>query len=916
VTSAEWNQAWEIFNEATARQGGLENRKAYVQGLSGIPQHVVDRVLDMIDEDASDMADPRGPQPGDQFGRYTIVELLGRGGMGDVYSARDNELGRMVAMKFLGERARVMPDAMDRLIREAQAASALNHPNLVTVYEVIRSGQSTAIVTELIEGDSLRSMCILPTTVDRVANWGKQIARGLAAAHAQSIVHGDIKPENVIVRSDGLLKILDFGIARRDGVLPQNLEDLTFGTIGYMSPEQTYGKALTGASDVFSLGVVLLELVRGSHPFQERTNAATTLAIRQSDVRIASPEDAKGAGKQFASLLRRMLEKDPAARPSALQVAEELEELLRPKSGISMLWLSLAGAAMLGAAGFVYFSTREEKPLELPPFRPLTSYAGTESFPAFSPDGRQIAFVWSGLEDGNRDVYVKSLDKDDLRRLSTDTWMAFTPVWSPDGKYIAYVRRAPDGSDNRIMIAGTEPGAGERVAAMVVDHQGFIGLAWWPDSTAVIVRDAGAKGRPLVRIDLATGKKRPITHPEDEQDSLPVVSPDGKRLLFARNKTGLRSICVLPLMAAEAQETCTARNRLSYSGAWRDDSATILFREGRSLWEARLDAQNRLGPAVKIADGDFGQLANDFTGKRFAFSRNYSDTNILRIEAGSNRRPVRLFASSEEDSEPEFSPDGSEILFRSARLGHYELYVAARDGSGLRLLTQLGTHVGSARWSPDSQWVVFDGSLLPVSANAKDRFTRYTNIYVISAHGGGAPRRTTDDTAECMVPNWSRDGKWIYFNRERGSHRETWKVAVDEGSTPVRVSDAEMFDIAESPDQRWLYYTKPRLSKGLWRRAAADGAEERIAGTEFLTYRFWQLHGPSSLTFLQGQPNPGFVTLDLTTGKQRSVAPPPKQVPNGPRGMAVSPDGRYILYTEEDLTMGDILMMDLSTPKR
>jgi Tol biopolymer transport system component len=347
--------------------------------------------------------------------------------------------------------------------------------------------------------------------------------------------------------------------------------------------------------------------------------------------------------------------------------------------------------------------------------------------------------VWSGLEDGNRDVYVKSIDKDDLRRLSTDTWIAFTPVWSPDGKHIAYVRRAPDGSDNRVMIAGTEPGSGERVAAMVVDHQGFVGLAWWPDSSAVILRDAGAKGRPLVRIDIYTGEKQPITHPEDAQDSLPVVSPNGKRLLFARVRTGFRSICVLPLGpdTHKAAETCHERNRLSYSAAWREDSATILFREARTLWEARFDEAGRLGTPVKVADGDFGQLTNDSQGKRFAFSRNYSDTNILQVEAGSNKRPVRLFASSEEDSEPEFSPDGSQILFRSARLGHYELYVASRDGSGLRQLTRLGTHVGSARWSPDGQWVVFDGSLLPLTPGSKGPpMTRFTNIYVIPASGG------------------------------------------------------------------------------------------------------------------------------------------------------------------------------------
>ena len=194
--------------------------------------------------------------------------MLGRGGMGEVWSARDLELDRPVALKFLRAHTALEMDAA-RIVREAQAASALNHPNIVTIHGVVRSEGIAAIVMELVEGSSLATLRNAPVALEKVLAIGSQIAQALAAAHAHGIVHGDIKPENIVQRHDGYIKVLDFGLAHRviaGGMSAARAPGLG-GTMRYMSPEQARGESLTPASDIFSFGLVLFELAAGRHPF-------------------------------------------------------------------------------------------------------------------------------------------------------------------------------------------------------------------------------------------------------------------------------------------------------------------------------------------------------------------------------------------------------------------------------------------------------------------------------------------------------------------------------------------------------------------------------------------------------------------------------------------------------------------------
>jgi eukaryotic-like serine/threonine-protein kinase len=251
----------------------------------------------------------------------------GEGGMGRVYSAHDPDLNREVALKVIARTADA--SGSEAFIREAQAASALNHPNIVTVYEVIRSGPMVAIAMELVAGISLRRFCGTAQPVGKVVRWGAQIAHALAAAHGCGIVHRDIKPDNLMLRPDGYIKVLDFGLARQAGADRDG--ELALGTLGYISPEQVLQQPITAASDIFSLGVVLYELASGTNPFRAESAGATTRLIQGLD---APPLPAQGESVpgELDRLVCVMLSKSAADRPAASEVALRLEAFGRRRT--------------------------------------------------------------------------------------------------------------------------------------------------------------------------------------------------------------------------------------------------------------------------------------------------------------------------------------------------------------------------------------------------------------------------------------------------------------------------------------------------------------------------------------------------------------------------------------------------------
>jgi serine/threonine protein kinase len=903
LSDEDWGKAWEAFRAARDLPAG--EQRAFARGIAESSQ-IADEVLGMLDD-----PDPVSPQPGQRIGHYEVIEMLGRGGMGEVFSARDPELDRIIALKCLGPRVASLAGAVDRLVQEAKAVSAINHPNIVTVHEVIRFEGGLAIATELVEGSPLRHWCGRPQPAAQVALWGRQIAWGLEAAHKHGIVHGDIKPENVMVRPDGYLKILDFGLARRTGA-DEDIDEVPLGTLGYMSPEQIGGQSLTAASDIFSLGTMLLELVTGVHPFLANTASETTRAIATHAPPIPDLQD-RARGVPLENLLRAMLSKDPQRRPDAGTVAARLGEVQREKAGKRGRWMRVAlVAGLAGVALLAWFllgrAEVEPRPVRTPHIVAFTTYEGSETQPSFSPDGQSIAFSWTGENDLKRDIYVKAIGSETAVRLTSDVEESSTPVWSPDGRQIAFLRRSPDSSEPRVMVVAAAGGV-PRMVGTIANPNGFPGpLGWWPDSKSLVARDSTPRGAALVRISLRDGAKYPLTTPPAlEGDGLPVLSPDSRAIAFTRRMVNSGSLCLLAVDTARTHCFDAGGAPGGTAGqiggiAWEADGKGLVYCDGSAIWRIGIKG-DRFGHPAKVLEGIFNEMTGDRQGRRLAFSKTSTDLNIWRT-GRDGKHSEKLIASSAEDSEPAFSPDGRQILFRSRRTGVWEFFICEKDGSHTRQVTRFGGgHLGSGRWSPDGQWIAFDGY-----GNPGEKSARYTNVYVISASGGPV-RRITPDSAESIVPAWSHDGRWIYYLQSDGSRQETWKAPFA-GGAPVPVAKYGMFDVTESPDGRYLYYTRDAGTSGIWRRETAGGDPLLLKGTEReQLFRYWGL-AKGGIYFVEGPLNPVVQFLDLSTMRTRPLITLRRAIQRGPRGLSVSPDGSEFLYVEDDLTLSDIMLIE------
>jgi eukaryotic-like serine/threonine-protein kinase len=315
----QWSVAWRLFHAAI--EVPVSERRSFLENASNDPP-VIGQVLHLLED--SDDDQPRQPltRAYTEVSHYRVGERIGRGGMGEVYSAHDTKLDRTVPLKFVSAHE-LGTQSVKRLIREARAASALNHPNIVTVHEVIESDTELAIVMELVDGAPLRTAPGDSLALPKLVSIGRQIAEALVAAHARGIVHRDIKPENIMVRDDGYVKLLDFGLARRTDTAQTSESAAACGTLRYMSPEQARGDTLTTATDIFSLGVVLYECATGRHPFSGDTPFETAHRIVTADA--PPPTGVRpDVPRELERLLLAMLTKDAAARPPATDVLREL----------------------------------------------------------------------------------------------------------------------------------------------------------------------------------------------------------------------------------------------------------------------------------------------------------------------------------------------------------------------------------------------------------------------------------------------------------------------------------------------------------------------------------------------------------------------------------------------------------------
>ena len=399
---------------------------------------------------------------GETLSHYQIKEKLGEGGMGVVYKALDTHLNRPVALKLLPAEKVSNPERRKRFVQEARAASALNHPHIVTIYEIASHDGHEFIAMEFIQGKTLDSVIRAKGLRPRqVLKYAVQVADAMAKAHAAGILHRDLKPSNIMVTREDHVKILDFGLAKltnprevseNDTTLtqrPLTEEGWVMGTTAYMSPEQAEGRTLDGRSDIFSFGTVLYEALCGRRPF-ESDSRVTLLAKIINDDPSPLPESTPAP---LGKVILRCLRKDPARRfltMADLKVAlEDVGDELASSGTQAMAarprrpWRAVAAmvaAVVLVAGYFAWRSLRAPESTAPMTAAPLTTLAGVEASPTFSPDGNQVAFQRTTSEPGASGIYVQVIGSGSPLRV-TKTLGTCSPAWSPDGRWIAFLQR-------------------------------------------------------------------------------------------------------------------------------------------------------------------------------------------------------------------------------------------------------------------------------------------------------------------------------------------------------------------------------------------------------------------------------------------------------------------------------------------
>jgi eukaryotic-like serine/threonine-protein kinase len=771
VTDERWQLAFAIYE--TAAPLTAAERQEYIH-TAAPDKEVADKVLAMLDEisAASDgfteqtyASYPAAEPPstsltiGSSLGRYVITGFVGQGGMGRVYSAHDPDLNREVALKVIAQSAET--STSENFIGEAQAASALNHPNIVTVYEVIRSGPVVAIAMELVTGTSLRRYCGMVQPIETLVLWGRQIAHALAEAHARGIVHRDIKPENLMLRPDGYIKVLDFGLARHTGANRAD-DELALGTLGYMSPEELEQRPITAASDIFSFGVVLYELASGTNPFDGESAGATTrmiLGLTPSPL----PEKAGVIPKKLDRLVRSMLNKSAAQRPTAAEVAAQLEAIAVPRVHRRVAAWTVAALAVCVIGGGL--AVRRTPPSEIQ-ISPLASLLGAERQPSFSADGARVAFAFAGGNDAATHIYIKTVSSAGSTRLTSGALPDFQPVFSPDGTRLAFLRR----SEGRLQVMVMPSGGGtERQCGEIVDIlREYSLMTWDADGQNLLVADRVSESRQevaLFQISVETGARRQVTFPPAGfSDWMPAVSPDGRTLGYARVvENGRGDVWAVPLTGGRTQRL-TDTNEVFFCWTWAADGKDLLIsyrRSGRAyLWRQPING----GRATRVAglDDQVKELSVARKGNLMTYgSFAEADYNVWRYPLPPSMDPPKpLIASAAFDGDARYSPDGARIAFASTRSGQSNIWICSSDGSDLRQMTSLdhgGFTAGSPSWSPDGKWIAFD-SRSPQSASS----------IFLQDMSGGKPKRLTGPGPSDIVPSWSRDSHWVYFSSDRG----------------------------------------------------------------------------------------------------------------------------------------------------
>ncbi len=867
---------------------------------------------------------------GTRIGVYEIAELIGAGGMGEVYRARDTKLGRDVALKILSPQFAADSERVARFGREARLLASLNHPHIGTIYGFEDSGQVPALVLELVEGENLDGRIRRARlTVREALTSARQIADALEAAHAATVIHRDLKPSNIKITRDGAIKVLDFGIAKALAVerpapgpteatltLPGTQEHTVVGTAAYMSPEQARGQTVDKRTDIWAFGCVLFEMLSGASAFGRETVTDTIAAVvsAEPDWRRLPPD----TPDVIRRLIARCLQKDPKRRLHDIADARiEIDDALAPAERAPAprrRWPGVALAAFLlalAATGVFLVATRgrfgDMSPPSSSDFRVLrlTDLPGLEESPAISPDGKSVAF--SAGVDGRRQLFVQLVGSGAPLQLTRDPIDHEGPRWSPDSSSIVYFSPAAPGALQgnlwEISALGGEP---RRIVSSV--------------GGADVSRVDGR----LALFRLAKEKIQLVTAPSDGSRFdvvatftpatyylYPRWSPDGKWIAFQRGDSVRFDVLVAPATGGEPRLLTHDNNNMS-GFAWLPDSSGIVYTSNRDhsmpylstlgLWQATL----RDDSVRRIASGEMSYSGPDIspTGT-IVVGRMKLQSDIWKFPvdgqpADNVRRGVRLTQQTGLVLTPTASPDDKEVAFLSDSGGHANLWVVNTGTGALRQITHErdpATAVGLPVWSPDGRAIVFVSS----RGNQGSTF----GVWLVDPDGGNL--RSIANPG--LGPAWSHDGRWVYYSTRGGAAATDAvlkKIPVNGGEAVV-VRTERLRNVIGS-DGNTLYY--------LIERPMLDGSPEfeiRAASPETAPFRvlarisssrvpIWQILNPALSPdgkWLAQALTDGFTTniwaLSTTTGEWRQITDFGRRATFIARRVSWSSDGRSII---------------------
>jgi len=870
---------------------------------------------------------------GKQLAHYTITSKLGEGGMGVVYEAVDGYLDRSVALKLLPHDALANPARKLRFVQEAKTASALNHPHIVTIYDINCADGVDYIAMELIRGRTLAqalSRGKLPLT--DALKYGVQIADALAAAHAAGIVHRDLKPGNIMITERGDVKVLDFGLAKLTDAADTTEEDETrtqqavteegsvVGSAPYMSPEQAQGRKVDARSDIFSFGSVMYEMLTGTRAFRGANRTATMAAILKTEPEPAS-KLALDLPREVERVVTRCLRKDLDRRSQSMaEIRVALQDLKEESESGSLSaqptatpavrhgarWPYYAIGGLLGAAAIATFwFLGLERPA--PPLHAavLTSFVGTQFAPSLSPDGNQFAFAWDGdVPKGPPHVYISLVGKGTPLRLTPENEFAEYPAWSPDGQSIAFFRGQLRSLDWELHMMPALGGPSRKIASARPSGT----PSWSPDGKWLLWNEALQPGKSSLRVAPAGGGEArnlvdvpPVGVFGGDRD--PSLSPDGRQLVFSRQMATYDGDLYLADFQdgqlSGAPRQLTHDHTSKSSPLWTNDGKEIIYIAGELSSELAIYRVRASGGEPRRIEG-IGANASYLTlarkGNRLLYSTLSINFDIRRLDLTSaDAKPERFLSSTRYEASPSYSPDGKRIAFTSNRGGVRQIWVADSDGSNPTPLTSFASGIaGSPKWSPDGQFIVFDA-----------RPGVKADVYTVPA-AGGPVKQLTNSPREDHVPSWSPDGKWIYFGSDRGGTTEVYRMTPDGGGVQqITHNGGECGQV--SPDGKWLYYSAP--GKGVWKMPPDGGeATQVLPRAALATPLNFTLTARGIYAIGMRQPE-GFpaVFYPFDGGKSRTIATFSRAVQNFP---GVSPDDRWFLFTNADDPTYEIMLAD------